>query len=390
MPEQTHIAESTTPTPETIDCPLCLGQGRLSRTEVLERLGMRDFARVAQLSAEEAIRLLAAHGDQAEQARWARFEAELARRAAEAAAKHKDEMQSLQSERAGLVAAQRLAGEQKSAEIAQMRAELEAALSGERTKAGDLARQAKDYLQEIGSLRERNQQLETEMAKAARIGKREELDFAEEARSWPGIWLGDKLPRNGDYLLAFADAAGNALEPAVLVDNKAKPVCQADVRKLVRDAKERKLAVAALVTREECQLRHADRQQRWSQQDGVWLLRSTRAWLPRDLDVLRPLFERMRAEGPDFLQRNAALADEVRRTLTDVDEIESQLNKAGAAIGKAQELTTRHRARLAGLCDSAAAGRKAPAKGRGRNGRASAGNGDRTRTFGQRADMDPA
>ena len=38
---------------ETIECPLCLGKGELSRTEVLERLGMKDFARVAQLSAEE-------------------------------------------------------------------------------------------------------------------------------------------------------------------------------------------------------------------------------------------------------------------------------------------------------------------------------------------------
>ena len=104
---------------------------------------------------------------------------------------------------------------------------------------------------------------------------------------------------------------------------RTSPVCQADVRKLVRDAKERKLPVAVLVTRDESQLRHVDRQRRWSQQDGVWLLRSTRAWLPRDLEVLRPVFERMRTEGPDFLQKNAALADEVRRTLVDIDEIEA-------------------------------------------------------------------
>jgi len=41
---------------ETIECPLCLGDGTLKRTEILDRLGVRDFARVAQLSAEEAIR----------------------------------------------------------------------------------------------------------------------------------------------------------------------------------------------------------------------------------------------------------------------------------------------------------------------------------------------
>jgi hypothetical protein len=86
----------------------------------------------------------------------------------------------------------------------------------------------------------------------------------------------------------------------------------------------------------------------------------------------------MRVEGPDFLQRNAALANEVRRTLVDIDEIEGQLRKAGTAIEKAQVMTTRYRARLTGLCDSAAAGEKMPGKRQGNNGRASAGNGNGT------------
>jgi hypothetical protein len=43
---------------ETIECPLCSGAGELSRAEILDRLGAKDFARVAQLSAEEAFRLL--------------------------------------------------------------------------------------------------------------------------------------------------------------------------------------------------------------------------------------------------------------------------------------------------------------------------------------------
>ena len=38
------------PIPQTIECPLCLGAGALTRVEVLDRLGV-DFARVAQLSA---------------------------------------------------------------------------------------------------------------------------------------------------------------------------------------------------------------------------------------------------------------------------------------------------------------------------------------------------
>jgi len=110
----------------------------------------------------------------------------------------------------------------------------------------------------------------------------------------------------------------------------------------------------------------------------VWLLRSTRAWLPRDLEVLRPVFERMRAEGPDFLQRNAALASEVRRTLADIDEIEGQLKKAGTAVEKAQALTAKYRARLAGLCGSAAAGQGIPGRPRGKNGGAGAGAGNGT------------
>ena len=396
------MPDSTPAMPEAIECPLCLGKGKLSRTEVLERLGMKDFARVAQLSAEEAIRLVMKKENDAEQSRWARFDAELARRVAEVTGKHHAELQRLQAEKselaarlkgiektasatldnarqeerlaaekelqkqlaaltkriAELEAAQKLAEDQKKAEVAKARAELGASLNAEKVRANDLTRQGKDYLQEISDLRERNQQLESEMAKVARVGKKEELDFAYEARSWPGIWIGEKLPRNGDYLLAFADAAGNALEPSLLIDNKDKAtIAEADVRKLLRDAKERKLAVAVLVTREESQLRQADRQRRWAQEDGIWLLRSTRAWLPRDLEVLRPVFERMRAEGPDFLQRNAALANEVQRTFTDIDEIEGQLDKAGTAIERAQALTTKYRSRLTGLCDNAAAPR---------------------------------
>ena len=417
------MTNSTAALPEAIECPLCLGKGELSRTEVLERLGMKDFSRVAHLSAEEAIRLILKKEKDAEQSRWAKFDVELARRVAEVTGKHNAELQGLQAEKselaarlkglektasatldnarqeerlaagkelqkqlaaltkqiAELEAAQKLADQQKNAEVAMAKAELETALSSEKAKANDLSRQGKDYLQEITCLRDRNQQLEAEMAKVARVGKREERDFADEVRSWPGVWIGEKLPRNGDFLMAFSDAAGNALEPIMVIDNKDKStVAEADIRKLIRDAKERKLAVAVLVTREESQLRHVDRQCRWAQEDGIWLLRSTRPWLPRDLEVLRPVFERMRAEGPDFLQRNAALAAEVRRTFADIDEIEGQLKKAGTAIEKAQSLTTKYRARLTGLCDSSAAGQELPGKPGGKNGRASAGAGDGT------------
>ena len=136
---------------ENIECPLCSGAGELSRAEILDRLGVKDFARVAQLSAEEAFRLLQSKHDREHQTAWSRFETELTKRTAEIRDRHKDELRSAQSER------------------------------------DDLTRRVEDCLREVAQLRERNQELETEMAKVARVGKREEMDFAEEARTWAGI-----------------------------------------------------------------------------------------------------------------------------------------------------------------------------------------------------------
>ena len=159
----------------------------------------------------------------------------------------------------------------------------------------------------MGELRERNHELESQMSKVARVGKREEMDFADEVQSWPGMCVSEKLARNSDYLLAFRDPGGAPLEPRLLIDNKDKAaITEADIRKLVRDAKERHTPVGVIVTKDETQLRQVDRECRWSQEDGIWVLRTTRQWLRRDLDVLRPLLERMRTEGTDFLQNNAA------------------------------------------------------------------------------------
>ena len=199
------------------------------------------------------------------------------------------------------------------------------------------------------------------MAKVARVGKREEIDFAEEARTWAGIAVSEKLPKNGDFILAYRDPSGAALEPRIIVDNKDKAsVNEADIRKLLRDAKERRSPVGIIVAREESQLRQADRERRWGQEDGVWILRTTRQWLPRDLEVLKPIFERMRTEGADFLQKNAMLADEVRRTFVDLDEMANELKKAAKAIDAVSDLTAKYRGRLQALCDTAASAKIAP------------------------------
>ncbi|MGA8149587.1 MAG: hypothetical protein WB952_01320 [Terriglobales bacterium] len=199
------------------------------------------------------------------------------------------------------------------------------------------------------------------MAKVAHVGKREEMDFAEEALTWAGIAVSEKLPKNGDFLLAYRDPSGAPLEPRIVVDNKDKSsVTEGDLRKLIRDAKERRCPVGIIVAREESQLRQHDRERRWGQEDGVWILRTTRQWLPRDLEVLKPVFERMRTEGADFLQKNSALAEEIRRTFVDLDEVEKELKRAAKAIDTVSDLTAKYRGRLQALCDTVASAKVAP------------------------------
>jgi hypothetical protein len=353
-----------------IQCPLCVGEGKLKRTEVLDRLGVKDFARVAQLSAEEAFRLLQQKNAHDHQDGWARFETELARRTVEIKQRHGDELQALGARITELEATANLADQHRALEVQLVRAELENQLRSEQSRKEDLNRRVEDYFREISELRERNQQLQTEMAKIARVGRREEADFAEEARTFAGMCVSEKLPRNGDYILAYRDPSGALIEPRLLVDNKDKSViAESDIDKLVRDAKERSIPVAILLARDENQLRSIDKEVRWGQKDGVWLLRTTRQWLPRDLDVLRPLFERMGTEGTDLLQTNTLLAEEVRRTFADIDGIEKELKKAAKSIESATGLTAKHKVRLQTLCDHASAPKVPPKPEPATNGR---------------------
>ena len=317
------------PSSERLECPLCCGAGELSRAEILDRLGVKDFARVAQLSAEEAFRLLQQRHDREHQSAWSKFESELTKRTAELRERFKDDL--------------RLAVSEKD----------------------NLSRRIEDSLREIGEVREKNQLLEAELAKVARIGKREEMTFEEEVRTWAGVWISDKLPRNGDFILAYRAPNGDPLEPRILIDNKDKAaIAETDLDKLVRDAKERSIPVAALVAREESQLRNGDRESRWSRKDGVWLLRTTRQWIVRDLDLLKPIFERMRAQGFDLLEKNAALSEELRRTFPEIDRIEKELGKAAKAIQSVSAFVVRYRDRLRDLCETAISAKKEPSPDR--------------------------
>ena len=82
---------------ESIECPLCLGEGKLKRIEVLDHLGVRDFARVAQHSVEEAFRPLLQEHSHDHQHAWARFESELEKRTTLIAERHKDELHTLRT-----------------------------------------------------------------------------------------------------------------------------------------------------------------------------------------------------------------------------------------------------------------------------------------------------
>jgi hypothetical protein len=352
--ESRHVPSVVIAT-DAMECPLCLGEGRLKRTEVLDRLGVKDFARVAELSAKEAFRLLQHQHREDEQSVWNRFEAELNRRINEIVEHHRAEVQNLNAEKSCLKAqlkdTERLSAEERALAIRQVRTEFEGKLQTAASRNDDLNRRVEDYLRELTTLRERTQTLQVELSKVARIGKREELDFAQEVRTWPGIYVSEKLPKNGDFIVAFRDASGTPLEPRMLVDNKDKATLgESDIDKLVRDSKERSICLAVLVTRDDEQLRTVDRETRWASKDGIWILRTTRQWLRRDLEILKPTLERMRIEGADFLQKNAALAIEIRRTFVDIDLIEKELKKAAKSIDVAARRTSQHRSRLATLC----------------------------------------
>lgn len=125
------------------------------------------------------------------------------------------------------------------------------------------------------------------------------------------------------------------------------------------ESRQQDVSLICFVRARESQLRQIDRETRFSLNDGIFLLRTTRQWLPRDLDVLKVLVEGLRLHGSDAFERNAELADTVRRTFVDLDQIESELTKGVKAITAASSLVTKYRGRLEKLCENSV-GRKMP------------------------------
>jgi hypothetical protein len=93
---------------------------------------------------------------------------------------------------------------------------------------------------------------------------------------------------------------------------------------------------------------------------GDALICSTRQWIARDLDLLKPIFERMRVQGFDLLEKNAVLAGELRRSFPELDRIEREVGKAAKAIQSVSALVVRYKERLRDLCETAISAKKEP------------------------------
>ena len=179
---------------EYIECPLCCGTGELTRAEILDRLGVKDFARVAQSSAEEAFRLLQSKHDREHQSARSRFETELAKRTTEIREHHKDELRLAQSDR------------------------------------DDLTRRAlRLCLREVAALRVAEPGTQRRNVLGRLRGKLEEISFEEEARAWAGIVVSEKLPRTRRIHLGFPRIPAPLRSSlCILVDNKDKEECQGE------------------------------------------------------------------------------------------------------------------------------------------------------------------
>ncbi|MCC6574821.1 MAG: hypothetical protein IT462_13660 [Planctomycetes bacterium] len=361
--------------PEQIKCPLCEGAGSLSGDEIIKKTGMKDISRVAEITATKALAL-------AHDSLWNKYEAKLNQQVADRTDKLEQKLRSTEADRANLEkqlkveaenarkkqladdqAANAVALEKLQNELARIKGELaqaqgkvsnlprEVELAREATKQ-DLSRQLtseqeanKRMAQELGELR-------MKLAATAVQGRVEERSFEEEVREWPQFHVSDKLARNGDYILSLRDASGASWKGSeLLIDNKDKDkVAADDLTKLIRDIKQRKYNLGAIVASDENVLRSEDREKRWCKLDGVWVLRTTRQWLRRDLDLLLPVMQRMAEEGPGFLEREKAISVELNSYLVELADLEAALKKAAEYLTKAMTLCASYRGKVEKLC----------------------------------------
>jgi hypothetical protein len=112
-------------------------------------------------------------------------------------------------------------------------------------------RRVEDSLREAANCGNGITSWKPEWLRGFRIGEKEELDVADEVKTWAGTGISGKLPKNSDYLLANRDLSGAPLEPSLLVDNKDKAaIIEIAIEKLIRDAKFRNAPIAVTLARD--------------------------------------------------------------------------------------------------------------------------------------------
>lgn len=379
---------------DSIECPLCAGRGKLARVEFYEKTGMREPSLIADLSATQAVERMHAklwadfRGQVSEQvsAKTKDLDQKLLTLAAEKRDLERD-VQQLREARDTAAAQARADQENKDKDVLlKERKQLQDQLATLQTELSDLRALAQAYPQQEknavnnatvalekklhgleldrSNLTKEREALTAELTDArqrleATKGKVEERSFEDMAAEIPGVWIENwsSKKQSGDYHIGLYDKDGEKLIASkIVVDNKdVGRLTDTEIEKLVRDALHHQIAIAAMVVSDESALRPKDKDARFAFVGGVTVLRTTRNWFQRDLDLLRPLMKRQAEEGPDFMKRNLAVAVEVRSHMKAIDNMEKFMRLARENAEKAESALKNYRTTIEEVCRNAGA-----------------------------------
>ncbi|MBE7491418.1 MAG: hypothetical protein HS108_06640 [Planctomycetes bacterium] len=380
---------------DTFECPLCAGRGRLGRLEFFEKTGMREPSLIAELSAKKAVESMHTR-------LWGDFRAQLAEQVTARTKKLDEELLELKSTNRRLEDKLAELQESHATDIAQakkdqantdkdawlkeretiqqqlmeLQGQLEkarvAAESAEEQRKNAVASAVLELKEQLNLLNTRlhgteeklkladaaRAELEKQLSATAVQGRVEERAFADIVAEIPGIWISDKLKKYGDYLVRLRGPDGQPLEGSTLVvDNKDKEkFTPEDITKLVRDAQHHQSGLAVLVGSEESCFRREDYERRFDVVSGVALLRTTRQWFVRDLDLLRPLMRKQADEGPEFMKRNQSLAATIQSFFKEIDAVDASLGQAETKIAEARKGLKSYKEKVVAACALSAAG----------------------------------
>jgi hypothetical protein len=352
-----------------IECFLCDGRGKLSRSELLRRLGADKIAEITRIGVEQFVDRLNIDGMKVfhEAISQIRADAEERRRieGEQNARREKELLADLEASKARMINGVKeaeLRSREDSLEtiraldgqISDLRARLslsdkeregqvEAAKLEERKRAFDLGERARRFEEQVAeqardlaATREELARLETRLSRvSATKGQAAEIAFNEHLGSFEHLRCSDKLPRHGDYEVSVKVARFSGeivpIQEPILADVKDVAVSNARMRKLVEDARERKRRVAAIVVSTEEMLRAEDKRHPFTVHEGVFVLTTTRDSFPRDAFLLAPLLEQLASvtiAGGDAESRLAQVVNEIGGRLALLGKIATSVSKA--------------------------------------------------------------